>query len=447
MISTSIYFVLFLVAFFSYINKKYIPFLVCVFGMMSRLFLLDTFPDVIIKGDDFALVLFVALSFVVYSRDKNVFSVNKDPLTRWIYLFIALYVLEMIATVIVGRESLANSLKVIRGPLVILGFFVFKSIPIDNYKKFLKIIVVISFVQGFLYYLQYLGITVLTGGGHAMEEGLKIGVADGGAINIPTFTFFILYFLLEAKYLKEKKVYYFIFFLSLVFATFIRAWIVSAIIGFVYYVLFIIKSSKNGRSKRIILILALLFILLPLTMTIFKSKSEVRSSEEGAFSTIVSSGGDFSNLDTHSTMTFRFAMLVERWYFLFDNPQYLLTGVGTMHEDSPLTLSMFNFILGSPNEDRFLGRCVIESGDITWVPITLRYGLIGVLIHIMMFFVLFKNTRKRNDVLVILSSYAICIFLQTFDGAYFDRSVNVYMLSLFYAIVSRSNYENKPLLT
>ena len=162
---------------------------------------------------------------------------------------------------------------------------------------------------------------------------------------------------------------------------------------------------------------------------------------------VLKQSGDFSQIDiSNGTFSFRMAMLTERIVWLLDNPRYLLTGVGTMHEDSPKTLQMFDFRIATRNEDRYYGHTIIESGDITWVPIVLRYGLLGVFVHIMLFLILFINTRNRKDTLVMLAAFTICLFVGTFDGAYFEIPLNVYILSFLYAVVSRSNYENRLLL-
>ena len=138
-------------------------------------------------------------------------------------------------------------------------------------------------------------------------------------------------------------------------------------------------------------------------------------------------------------------MLTERVLYLAENPRYLLTGVGTMHEDSPSTLSRFRFYIGTRNDERYYGRCLIESGDITWVPIVLRYGLIGVFIHAMLFVIMIGEAKKRKDVLFVLAPLYFSLVFFSFDGAFFEMPVFFYQLILFLALMSRAIYENKEL--
>lgn len=430
-----------LIAFVGYINKKYVLFLVCMLGLVSKFFMLDRTEDVVgaIKGSDMAFVLILVLLPVAYKTSKALFTVRGDILARWTYIFLSFYVIELIITLIIGQESLFNSLKVIRASLFMCGFFLLKAIPISCYQKFLKIALWITLIQSVLFFLQFIGIKLLAGQRDVSRD------ADYYITNNPTLTLLFLFLLWKFDYLKKKRFFLIAVLVVVVLLTYVRGTIIAVLLGFAYYSAFI-----NRRNKRVITI-TLLLLAIPLALQFINKKAEIsgstyRNSEEIEY--VVNQSNNMEDISSgeDGTFLFRIAMLNERVDWLRDNPEYLLTGVGTMHEDSPKTLQMFNFFLGTINEDRFYGKTIIESGDIAWVPIVIRYGLVGIFIHIMMFFLLFNVTRHRKDLLVMLSAYAIVVFLRTFDGPYFETPHLVYIHALLFALISRANIENKPVL-
>lgn len=437
---TMLYIVLMLVAFGGYANKKYVLFLVCMLGLVSRFFMLDTTEDVIatIKGSDLALFLMFVLLPIAYKRAKYLFSVHGDSLARWTYIFLAFYVLELFVTVFLGHENFFNSLKVIRSAFFMCGFFILRIIPLDYYKRFLKIALWITLIQTALYFLQFVGVSILSGERDIPED------ADYYKTNIPTLALLFICLLWNFEYLKKKRFILIAVLFAVVLASFVRGTIIAVLFGLFYYTAFISK----GRKRFFMMIL--LLITIPLALRFINKKAEISGSSQRGLEEIELVINQRNHPETISsedgTLAFRIAMLFERADWLKNNPKYLLTGVGTMHEDSPKTLQMFDFSLGTRNEERFYGRTIIESGDIAWVPIVLRYGIIGVFIHLMMFFLLFHVTRKRKDLLVMFSVYAIIAFMRTLDGAYFELPSLVFIHMLLFVIVSRSNLENKPLI-
>ena len=150
--------------------------------------------------------------------------------------------------------------------------------------------------------------------------------------------------------------------------------------------------------------------------------------------------------DEGGSSIFRMAMLIERIDYLVKNPQYLLFGVGAIHEDSPNCYNRFDFTLGTRNEGRMFGKCLIESGDITWVPVSLRYGLAGVAIHLTILIIIAKLARKRKDTLKILFPLIIFIFLKSFSGPLFENPIRCIELVIYMSLLTRCSAEKKELI-
>ena len=433
-----LYILIFILAFVAFVGKKYTLFLVLALGLMTNLFMLDTTPEesLLLRGSDLALILFVVLIPCAYNRNRKIFQINGDPITRWVYIFLIFYWLELFLTVILGNETLYNGLRVIRVSFVMCSFFIIKTIPLAYFKSFLKVALWITLIQGILYILQFAGFSFLSGAHH--DETFIIGKADASTINIPTLCFLYIYYVWKADYLKSWRILVFIFLISLVFLSFVRGSIIAVLLGLIYFILF------DQKRRYRILMLLLCLILIPVSIKVIDAKSTVGSGGSGLkeIGFVFNNRKNLSKLDSSDgNFSFRIAMLTERLEYLFDNPEYLLTGVGTMHEDSPKTLSKFNFNLGTTNQGRAYGHTIIESGDIAWVPISLRYGIIGVFIHLMLFLVLFFSTHKRRDFLSFLAAFTICMFIRSFDGPYFESPTLIFIHSLCFAMVSRANLD------
>jgi hypothetical protein len=409
-------------------------------GLMTKLYMLDTSEVILFRGEDFALVLFILLTPIAYKRNKSAFSWKQDKIARWIYIFIFFYILELIITVVSGTETLVNSIKVVRYSLLIFSFFIFRSIPLKEYVKFIKVVFPITVFQSLLYLLQLFGIRLLAGG-----EGIDSSLSDMGfitAYNIPTFTLFFLFLSFNTISKKKNNYIIFLYLTLIVLLTFARGLIISIFIG-IFYI--IVRKAKRKHIFPVII-----GTIISIFVVSFFLDKKTEGSREDSHSTqltqILKNKNNIEDIAYDSgTMVFRLAMLIERVNYLFENPQYLLTGVGTMHEDSPRTFWQFNFAIGTVNEGRDKGYCLIESGDITWVPIVLRYGLLGVSLHLYILFLMILESKSRRDDLFVLAPLYISILICSFDSSLFENTEKLYLMTLFFSILSRARMEKNCL--
>ena len=73
----AVYLALFLVTVVLYMRKQYLPFLFCYFGLMTKLFMLDTSEEISIKGEDLCIVANLLLLPVVWKRDRKMFACRR----------------------------------------------------------------------------------------------------------------------------------------------------------------------------------------------------------------------------------------------------------------------------------------------------------------------------------------------------------------------------------
>ncbi len=427
----AIYLALFLVTLVLFMRKQYLPFLLCYFGLMTKLFMLDTTEEISIKGEDLCIVANFLLLPAVWKRNREVFAWRNDSITKWIYIYMLFYAAEYLVTTALGWESPLNGLKVIRVSFLMWGYFIFRSIPFETFEQFIAVALRITLLQAFLYFLQFVGINLLADNSLDSERTEEANL--NFAWNIPTLTLFYLFFTLKSSFARQVKVVLVMIFFALIFLTFIRGMIISVIVGLAYYI------YKQGDKRKMVPTMVGFLVVVLLALSVMGKKTD-RSTHDTITEQMVEVFTDPASLaDNYSgsgTFTFRMAMLVERVFYPVDNPEYLLTGVGTMHEDSPQTAAQFNFLIGTLNEDKDGGKCIIESGDITWVPIVLRYGIIGVIIHFMMFVIIIRETRNRQDWLFVLAPLYLGGVIRSFDGSFFEDPIQLYLLTLFLAMIS-----------
>lgn len=431
-----IYAIVTLLSIILFIDKKYLPFLLCYTALMTNLFMLDTIGSSI-KGSDLCFCVNAVLLPVALLRRRKENTKNK-LIDRFVKLFLYFTLFEFLYTIYLGADGLFNAFKVLRTPLMLLAFYSFSIIPIEVYKRFLKIMLWITLFQGVLFLLQFLGIKFLAG---RYDEDI---FSFSFALNIPTFLFFYIFYSLDAEYTKKVRYLLFLFFIAILLLTFVRGWILSVLLGMVLYVVMV-----RGLKKSKFFTIALLFTV-PIMFSVVEAKSTDKDSQHSSVNEISNlfSGREsiIDNAMEGGTLMFRAAMLIERIDYLVQNPKYLLFGVGAIHEDSPNCYNRFDFKIGTNNEDKYYGRCLIDSGDITWVPIVLRYGIIGTVVYLCIPLLLIKLSRKRKDTLRILFPIFVIYFFKSFNGALFEAPLIFLELSIYLSLFVRSKVENKDLI-
>lgn len=433
---TIVYIILTVLSVFLYLNKKYLSFILSYTALMTELFMLDTIGSSI-RGSDLCLFMNFILLPVALSRRRRE-NINDKETNKVIKLFIGFIIFEFALTYLTGADSIGNAMKVIRIPLMFLAYYPFSTIPLDIYKRYIKIMLWVTIIQGILFLLQFVGINLLAG--RFDTEAFTFAFA----LNIPTFIYFYIFFSLDAKYIKKYKYPLLALFFVILLFTYVRSIIIALLACIIIYIITI-----RGLKRSMPIILSLV-IIAPIVMGVLEKKSTVSGSSMSTKEEIALLFSGTDNLrrigNDGGSSIFRLAMLIERFDYLIQNPEYLLFGVGAIHEDSPNCYNRFDFALGTRNEGRMYGKCMIESGDITWVPVTLRYGLVGIVIHLAILITIIKLARKRKDILKILFPLIIFIFLKSFSGPLFEKPWGCIELVIYLSLLTRCITEKKELI-
>ena len=438
-----LYLILFCLAIFSFWKGKYTTFLLCYYGICTSLFMLDkvvheaTCADICILLNICILPLlpkrYVIRDGAVDRKHNYTFSIKNDSFASIIWVYLGFILFELVLTVISGAENIVYGIKVVRISLLFLFYFIVKSIPTKHIERFFHYGLYITLAQAFLYYLQFTGIHLISG----FDTSQLTYKVDISYLNIPILSFFYIFYCLQKDNIGRIGILYVLFLSGTILLSAARTWIIALAIGLVLY-LFLRKNFKQVVS-----VSAALLFLVPIAVHSFSEKDDAsRKSMKDDISNLVTNADILDMMNSGSgTMTFRVAMLYERFSYLLENPRYLPLGVGTIHEDSPNCTERFDFLLGTRNEGRLNGMCMIESGDIAWVPVVLRYGIIGTSLSLLILLLYFIIGIRQKDDLIIIAPIAIIQLITTLSGPFFESGTRIFVMVLLMGWAARHNLE------
>ena len=436
--------ILLIFLFYCWFNRKYEWALIIITFFLTEGYGFMPSSIFIIKSYDYVILFILIISIINYVENKTFFKVKNYNIVYLIYILLAYQLFEIIQTIYTNAESFGNIIKVARINIIFLAFFTLRRIPISAFKKYFKLNLNFCIIQGVFFYLQLLGIDILQG---RVDEATSAGEITRYA-NYPEFTIFYIFYCFFGKKNVYSKILYTCFWGGMIILGQSRGDIIATSFAFVLYFL-----MKNQLKYYLILILSTILVFIAVTpMFQYRNNENTQSGFLEDISNIISTE-DITEIKNNSgNFTFRIAMLVERLNYLIDNPQYLLPGVGCIHEDSPSCYERFDFIIGTINKDRYNGYCLIESGDITWVPILLRYGIIGVIIYSL--FLIYWNAlglkylkRTHNPIYIATSLIAITTSILTINTVLFDSYIRSYNLLLYITFLIKYEKRMQMIIT
>lgn len=433
-------FLLFLaIYFYSQKNRRWITLFIYIF-FITDAFLINIFKTNIIKSEDFALVLVVLLSIWGFLSNRNFFSIKNDFIAKLFLVWMTFYLLEFCITVISNAETFGFALKVVRKEFLLLSYFVFRNYSYQSLIKTFKAVFVITFFVNILFVIQFFTSYPLL----SSAMNFKGGIAGFPRIHlVPAFNIVFLLYAFITQYKFKLKIPFIFLSLLVQFMSMNRTPIFSLAIVLIIY--FIVERDL----KKIITIAVIGFLLFPVSSFFLEARTQGNSSSlediKSAFS--MNSVNDYSN--DLGTFSFRIAMLLERIDYLEKRPQYALLGVGCLHEDSPISQKAFNFQITPYKADEsgnYVIRQNIDTADIMWTPVLLRYGIVGVILYIILIYSSITNFfkyRNESDVYMLAFLYLIFLLISSFSSLGIGNLVQMNMLIVFYLFYKRRIRINK----
>lgn len=426
-----IYILIAISALLCYIRKSYTTFLLLYFALMTKIYMFDTISEVSAFGEDLGMLISILLIPIICIDKSYIYRFKSNIFTIYIYIYIIFYIVEFLITVHLGYDNYTDAFKVIRKSFIFLSFFIFATIPTDSIMSFAKIAFGITSIQCVFFIMQLWDVSILRG--YDQEQFSQ----NSCYTNTPTLLHYLVFVIPFMKCSTKLKVFLFVLFLVVIFMSRIRGNIIALFVAFSYLII------KQKPTKKTLVYVLLILFMIPIAIKVIDNKSMIgRADVVSDITNVADRKFSYSQYDhSNGTFAFRIAMLSERWNYLINNKQYMILGVGAIHEDSPNCYNRFNFYLGTNNEERYWGQCLIESGDITWVPILLRYGIAGVVVHLVFFVIIFFEANRRKDRLICVCAIIIFYFIRSFDGSFFESYVELWSMSILMSLLCRKSIE------
>lgn len=372
---------------------------------------------------------FFSLVFILLYKLKSSGRVFKcDNTTEKFSLLIFIYSLILgFVTLFKGKESVFNVIALIKPYALFLFVFVTKDINKVVLTNLIKKLFNLAVFIGVFSLIQIaLGLNILGNGGALDVAGIS---RYWTPYSIATFC--LLYALV---FNTHRKYIYIALFLLLVILPLRRGLIIST--GFAIAVYYIFRIGQGKVPKGALLLALIGFFALPTLTVRFSHEGDSASDDiKSVFSGNVDYSS-FSNGVTGGTFLFRMAILQERVDYLIDRPKELLTGVGLIHEDT--AQKEFNFYLGSyktVNGERYAQQ--IDTTDLVWPTILMRTGLLGIILHLVVFLSLvlfFIKNSKRSEWSFLGFLYLAAFLIFSFADAELTQPYAIIMYFILFTL-------------
>ena len=410
MIATIISICLLLAALIQYNKGKYAwPLFILIF-FASSAFIVNL-GEAPVKYKDYGILLLFGCCCIGFLRNSSFFSIKGLSGAKISALFLTFFVFEFLYAYLTNVDTIGNILAVSRDYLYALTYFVFRKSPVEELKKGIRLIFKGVILACILFVTQYFTHLELTNS-YVAETNILAG--NYRMQSTPPFIDLIL--LTVLFYLRKMRGKWMV--IVLLFGIFLISQNRTPIIALFLEIGLFILFARRTKYKLPIMIAAM--VAFPFVNSLLAS----RSSEEGGTSNMdvpvftYISQGDFQGLARQSTFMFRIALIAERADYLLSNPEKMLFGVGPMHEDT--AQKHFNFSIGTTNIDSNgqyrIGQ--LESIDTVWGPLLIRYGFLGLILHIAivvwMIFAYYK--RCENPIMMLGFLTYVAAFAQSISA-------------------------------
>lgn len=408
-----------------FLNKKMEWVLVIIMALCTDLFLLGSLVEnvcIFPQLTDGALCL-VMLLFLLPKRSKIEPTEDYKLLNKIVKLFFCYLSFLIVIDLILNGISLLSIVKTSRHWLFLLFLYVVARYPKNVLSKALTITLWIVVIISTLILLEsVLGVEIL----------FERKVGDFGILRgkLPPYYGIFFSILVYANYLGYNKTKQYLLLAILVLPQLLsatRSVALAIFLGILLYIYFFSKNKLRASCKILVVCMFLggvVFSIPSLRYRILDVQEEFKKTNS-------------KEITVEGNTTFRLALLAERYEYLKKNPQYFLFGLGNVHErDFPEI-----FEIGLHDEER--GRTIqLDTGDIAWVGILLRMGIVGVSLFILAFmFIIRQLLMKKDDVLdIALGAYLVSVLLVlSFAGSTYGNG-HFWILPLICIFIHNKNH-------
>ena len=388
------------------------------------------------KSTDFALLYIIILFIYGIINTKDFIPINKLALLLGGYLLFIVCLIGI--SYYTYHIPFVEIIRTSRYYLFALSYFVLRRLTKEEISSILKILFCIVIFQSILFTIQgFTGIALLIG-----AESHKSAKLITRFYNSPLMLyFFVFYGIFNNPFTGKYKYISALICIVCVYMPLHRSLTISFIL-----ILILGLFLKMGKIKQFINYLPMLLLcVIPLVAVMgaqlaSRTMNDINSVTTGEFVDI-----EEIELGEESTLLFRIAHFYERYMHILEKPIETAFGSGLMAEESNYTNKKFDFIVGLENEKT--GEIVqLETSDIAWSNLIIRYGIIGTLIYLTIYISIMIFYYKHRKVRYALSSF-LYLLLLLFTSITSNQLYYVYMLVFPLMFFDMTLEKNNPNLT
>lgn len=394
-------------------HKKAIPlFLIFATGGLS------IFPNQVGPFKATHLTFFYLILFCIRYYKIIKIYIKRNQELKWLVRLVCFFFFSILVSILYFRFPLKESVTTGLRFLLFLSLLVYIPLKGKEYISVFRIVFFITLIASSLYIMQsIIGEQILPSSSELDREVKNSG--SGGLyhyLNIPAFAIIFIPISIFCKQLIPQKLRIIapVIFFSVLFVTLFRTHIISMILCILTIIIIKGKLKKSFAPMLLLLCMSMIF------GGIFYERVTEKNDSTGDVSMVLAGRLDEADYQAKDGMTllYRFAWIAERLDYMKDRPVELLFGLG-MISDKKLQNKYYNFNFGLDDPDTGL-KNQVATPDIAWGNMLTRFGLVGSIIVMTMYFSFMKKFwryRKKSDLCLVLFAYLLSNLLASFSGA------------------------------
>lgn len=382
------------------------------------------------KNVDMALIYTACLLPILFIQNKIRFP--KGWMKLWFTAFILFFISCIFYSIIHYGFSLYQAIQGGRYFILILSLLIFLQIRPPEIQKVFTLLMIVTLATSLLYIAQIIvGRPLMP---YVVEPRIDKATGLVRMYNYPPLlSLFLCISFIVPKYFGKFRYVCQIVFLVTLLLTLGRNNILSTLM---ILILAHILQGKGGKLAKTIIIGCI--IILPFLDTI-TARFEKEGETDEDIETILAQGYTSDYEGEGGTLTYRFAWVYERAYYLNTRPLgEKVFGLGLISDSQPIVHKMYNFSTGIWREE-LNDRTQLTTSDISYGNLLSRLGYAGMVIYILFSIslsVFFFRRRKENAWITICSAQTIIIYIAGFTGSAFSNPATfaIYFMAIAYCI-------------
>lgn len=345
---------------------------------------------------DTSLVLYIFMLIVMFlHKPQKVDMRLVHPVKVGIVLFLVFFVIAAIVDLLVNDVKFSSVVRVFRQWICLSAVWVIPYLKPRDVIKTLNYVMYISVFIALVYLYEFFTDSNITGASR---------FANGTRATIPWSISFLVFILLFNNCYHISTFLKWLY-IAIILFEYIMTGTRSIFIGCIIVSVLSLLLNNRGFSANKIMVLVFLLAFVGIVLSTDNILTERLYTTKADISALQGNGNRVGG-----NMSFRLLMVEERMYYLNQHPQYAVFGIGNVQETD---FKQHLFHIGLKGKGGKITQ--LDTADIAWALLFLRFGYLGTLIYIGTIFfsmirVFLQNRRSLlgfSTLLYVLSSLVL----------------------------------------